>query len=169
MGLYSRVNDVLFRERGETSTLGGSRASKDAASIHLLGDVDELNSHLGLVKALLYSDCQKQFIEGIQKNLMKLMSHVSDIENEEYFIAEDDVDILKSEIDSLAAKLPKQSQFVLPGTNTLEAQTHIARAAARRAERQFVATGRQLTLCPNSGVFLNVLSNYLFILSRTFV
>jgi len=65
-----------------TTLLNGRRVSKNDPLIHLSGSVDELNSHLGLVKALPVGDDVRKFIEEIQKNLMKLMSYVSDVGND---------------------------------------------------------------------------------------
>jgi len=142
----------------------------DSALFDFIGTVDELNAHLGLVKALLIkensqqADCQ--FIENIQKNLMKLMAHVSDITNSKLFFSKEDVTELEQETGKLKEKLPKLTGFVLPGKNIIEAQIHIARTIARRAERLFFAVNEEQTLCPNAGEYLNKLSSYLFILSQ---
>jgi cob(I)alamin adenosyltransferase len=165
MGLYSKTKDYVLKKQKETYISGGVKVLKNAASVHFLGTADELNSHLGLVKAILQDEDQKQFIEGIQKNIMKLMSHVSDITNENYFLTDDDVNILEDETGRLNAKLPEQSQFVLPGRNAVEAQIHIARTVARRAERHFSAIDER-RLCPQAGSYLDKLSSYLFVLSH---
>ena len=171
MGLYSKLNKIELKGRGETSLFNGERISKNSTLINFIGTVDELNSHLGLVKALLSAENQgedhRQFIEEIQKNLMKLMSHVSDTSDERYFFNQNDVIVLEKEIGRLSAKLPKQSKFVIPGHNVFETQIHIARTVARRAERSFFAVD-ELRLCQYSGIFLNKLSDYLFLLSQNF-
>jgi len=168
MSIFSRAGDT-----GETSTLNEQRVSKNDAVIHFIGTVDELNSHLGLVKAMLHGDEERQFIEEIQKKLMKLMSHACDPANEKYFFTEDEVSVLEKEIDKLsqefAKKLPQkftQHEFVLPGRNIMEAQIHIARTVARRAERLFFAANEKRQLCPKAGAYLNRLSDYLFVLSQ---
>ena len=146
----------------ETTVLSGKKISKDDALVHFLGTVDELNSHLGLVKTLLPDKETRQFLEQIQKNLMKLMSHVYNNKNEEYFFCEDDVSVLEKEIEKLKNKLPELTGFVIPGRNTTEAQIHITRTITRRAERMFIPVSEQLS--PNAGIYLNKLSDYLFIL-----
>jgi cob(I)alamin adenosyltransferase len=166
MGLYSKTIDLIQNEPGETS-ISGSTVQKNDASIHFLGDADELNSHIGLVKAMLFDKEQKLFLEEIQKNIMKVMSHISDITNESYFLAEDDVNVLVNEIDGLKTKCLVLSQFVLPGNNVLEAQIHIARTVARRAERGFY-TVEKSGLSLQAGIYLNRLSDYLFILSQIY-
>ena len=161
MRIYTGAGDG-----GETSTLGGQKVSKNDAAIHFEGAADELNSHLGLVKAML-SGNTRQFIEGIQINLMKLMAHVSDPANGEYFLGENEVNGLEREIDRLSATLPPLSEMAVPGKNATEAHIHIARTVARRAERLFVAASAEHPLCRNAGVYLNRLSDYLFTLART--
>jgi cob(I)alamin adenosyltransferase len=164
MGLYSRTKELIQKKPGKTSIAG---VAKNDASIHFLGDADELNSHLGLVKAMIFDKEHKQFLEGIQKNIMKLMSHAANISNEGYFLTEDDITILNNEINGLKTKLPEQSQFVLPGFNALEAQIHIARTVARKAERRFYDVDEP-QLCRQAGIYLNRLSDYLFFLSQIF-
>ena len=153
---------------GETFALCGQKFSKNDNIIHFVGTVDELNSHLGLVKAMLSSgDAWKfscQFLEEIQKKLMKLMSHACDAGNNEYFFSEGEAAELEKETDKLSHNLPKLTGFVLPGKNIMEAQIQIARTVARRAERLFFSAGGQL--CQNAGVYLNKLSGYLFVLSQ---
>jgi cob(I)alamin adenosyltransferase len=160
MRIYTGAGDG-----GETTTLSGQKVSKNDVIIHFEGTADELNSHLGLVKAL-FSGHEREFIEGIQANLMKLMAHVSDRANGEYFLGEDAVKGLEREIDRLSANLPLLSEMVLPGKNTTEAHIHIARSVARRAERLFTAVNAEHPLCPQAGVYLNRLSDYLFVLAR---
>jgi len=161
MSIYSRIGDL-----GETSNLGGQKISKNDALIHFAGTVDELNSHLGLIKAMLSNEEGRQFIEEIQKNLMKLMSHASDTANDKYLFSTDETEGLEREIDRLSEKIHGQSQFVLPGKNIMEAQIHIARTVARRAERLFFAVNAEQKLCRNAGAYLNRLSDYLFVLSQ---
>jgi cob(I)alamin adenosyltransferase len=150
----------------ETVLLNGQRVSKNDPLIHFVGAADELNSHLGLVKALLNDSDTRQFIEEIQKNIMKMMSHISDTANDKYVFTENEPACLEREIDRLTALLPKRSQFVLPGRDVVDAQIHIARTVARRAERFFTAVNEQRTLCRNAGVYLNKLSGYLFVLTQ---
>jgi len=160
MRIYTRAGDG-----GETSTLSGQKVSKNDAAIHFEGAADELNSHLGLIKTML-SGNTRQFIEGIQANLMKLMAHVSDRANERYFLGEDEVIGLEREIDRLSESLPPLSEMLIPGKNAVEAHIHIARTVARRTERLFIAVNAECPLCPQAGAYLNRLSDYLFTLAR---
>ena len=151
-------------DTGETSGLNGQRISKNDPVIHFIGTCDELNSHLGLVKALLHDTEARQFIEEIQKNIMKLLSHASDSANEKYFFRAEDTVSLERETDRLSQKNPKG--FVIPGKNITEAQIHISRTIARRAERLFFAVAEKQPLCKPAGAYLNRLSDYLFSLSQ---
>ena len=174
MKLYTGKGDF-----GETYDLSGKKYSKDSPVINLLGTLDELNSGLGLVKAMLSNDDAWQimgktacnFISKIQKTLMKLMSHISDNKNEKYFLNDSDVSIIEKEIDRLSENIPKQHELIIPGKNIIEAQIQITRAVARRAERLFFAVKNEkspqfVTICPQAGSYLNRLSDYLFVLSQ---
>jgi len=165
MGIYTRKGD-----KGKTFDLSGQELSKNSAEIHFVGAADELNCHLGLVKAIILNEnswqSARDFLEEIQKNLVIIMSHVSNIKNSEFFLPVDEVAILEKEIDKLSANLPKQTMLIVPGKNVIEAQIQIARTIARRAERLFFAVGEEHPLCPEVGAYLNRLSDYLFVLSQ---
>ena len=159
MSIYTGTGDS-----GETSLLSGRRVSKNDILIHFEGSADELNSHLGLIKAIISDERDKKFLNEIQGNLMKLMAHASDITNGQLFLTESDIAVLEKEIDRLSEKI--SLQMVIPGKSILEAQIHITRTVARRAERVFTALNERQPLCPKAGVFLNRLSDYLFVLSQ---
>jgi ATP:cob(I)alamin adenosyltransferase len=161
MRIYTKTGDM-----GETFNLNGQRVLKSDISIHLEGTVDELNSHLGLIKAMLPDEDARQFLEEIQIKLMKLMAHVSDNADGKYFFSCDEVEVLEKEIDRLSENLPGQFQLVIPGKSITEAHIHIARTVARRAERFLAAVSEECPLCPNSCAYLNRLSDYLFVLSQ---
>jgi cob(I)alamin adenosyltransferase len=161
MKIYARTGGF-----GETCTFNGKKVSKNDILIHFLGETDELNSRLGLVKATHHDNDTRQFIEEIQKKIMKLMSHASDIENEKYFFTEDEITVLEKEIDRLSEKTAPLIQFVLPGKSIQEAQIHLARTSARKTERMFFAVNEQRPLCQKAGAYLNRLSDYLFVLSQ---
>jgi len=150
---------------GETTTLSGQKVSKNAPIIHLEGAADELNAHLGLVKSLISDDDTRKFIGGVQANVMKLMAHVSAPENRDFFITDSEIAVLEKKTAELSP--PPESYptgFQLPGKNAVEAQIHIARTVARRAERMFVAVNEG-SLNMNFGAYLNRLSEFLFVLS----
>ena len=152
-------------DRGITGNLSGERISKNEPRIHLEGALDELNSHLGLVKTRLADENDRKFVEATQLNLMKLMTCVSGNDNEKYVFTKAETDGLEDEIMRLGKFLPKRFSLVVPGKSETEALIHIARTVARRAERHFVAVNEEKPLNSNAGTYLNRLSDYLFMLS----
>jgi ATP:cob(I)alamin adenosyltransferase len=173
MGIYTRKGDA-----GKTFDLSGHEVSKNSAVIHFVGTADELNCHLGLIKAMVSNEdawhfsgkSTIQFLEKTQKNLVIIMSHVSDVKNSNFFLAEDEVIKLEKEVDRLYANLPKQEKLVVPGKNIIEAQIQIGRTIARRAERLFFAAMQEQRqeggVRLEMGAYLNRLSDYLFVLSQ---
>jgi len=172
--LKSSRNTPIYTKNGDdgrTATLSGRRVSKNDPLIHLEGELDGLNSHLGLIKAILPKGETGLFIEEIQKNLMKLMADVSRGDTEKRLFCGEETAVLEREIDRLSEKLPQDLKFVIPGKSVIEAQINIARTAARRAERLFAAEIQQRLLpedkLPEDAlIYLNRLSDYLFVLSR---
>jgi len=162
-------------DNGETADLSGQKIPKNDIRIHLIGTIDELNSYLGLIKAMLLHDETWQFawktacncIEKAQKVLMKIMAHISDNKNEKYFCGEADVSILENEIDRMYEYIKNHHELIIPGKNVIEAHIQVARTVARRAERYFFTVDRnKYPLCKEYGVYLNRLSDYLFVLSQ---
>lgn len=149
----------------ETFNLSGKKLSKNSIQIHLVGTLDELNAHLGLIKVKVQNEKDKSFLEAVQLNLVTIMSLVSDSANEKYFLPSAELEKLKEEIKTLKAGTG-DFQFALPGKNETDALVHIARTVARRAERYYTAVYEQTPLCKNAASFLNKLSEYLFYLSR---
>ena len=153
-------------DKGTTGQLNGERVSKNSLLIHLEGALDELNSHLGLVKTRLNDERDREFMEAVQINLMKLMAHASDPGNEKYVFTKAEAAGLESEIKRLNEFLPKEFSLVVPGKSETEAFVHIARTVARRAERHLVAANDDKPLNPHAGEYLNRLSDYLFVLAH---
>ena len=166
--------DTNIRKSSETSDLSGHKILKSDILIHFMGTADELNAHLGLIKAMISNEDAWQvswhqsvnFLEKVQKNVMKIMSHVSDTENPKYHFNYSDVADLEREIKRLMDALPKQRTFSVPGKNIIEAQVQITRTVARRTERMFVSANGSHPLNEFAGVYLNKLSDYLFFLSQ---
>ena len=152
-------------DKGSTGNLSGERVSKNSPLIHLEGTLDELNSHLGLVKTRLTGEDDRKFVEAVQLTLMKLMAHASDPDNKKYAFSEAEPAGLEDEISRLKEFLPQKFSLVVPGKSETEAFVHIARTVARRAERYFAAVNEEKPLNPHAGEYLNRLSDYLFVLS----
>jgi len=162
-------------DKGETTNLSGQTLSKNDAAIHFIGNADELNAYLGLIKAILSNEDSWQFawkdacntIKRIQNNLMKIMTYISSGINspaaENIDFLNNEIKLLEKEIDKLSNNVPEQKKLIIPGKNIIESHIHIARTIARRTERNYFAlniTGETLV-----GAYLNRLSDYLFILS----
>ena len=173
MKIYSKKGDS-----GKTQVSKTGRTSKNDIRIHFLGETDELISRLGLIKAMMADENARAFeftiafIEDIQKKLMSLTAHIYDPNDKNFLLSKEDVSVLENEIDRITKKIKKEFKFVMPGKNTLEAQMHLARTAARKTERLFTAVIEQKVftkdaLCINIPAYLNRLSDYLFILTQS--
>jgi cob(I)alamin adenosyltransferase len=148
--IYTRGGD-----KGETSLGDGSRVSKLDPRVAAMGDVDELNSLLGLAGGL----------DRVQNELFDLGADLSvpfDVENR-LRITDEAVERLEQEIDATNERLPDLKSFVLPGGSERAAQLFLARAVCRRAERTVLALHDANPLC---AVYLNRLSDLLFVLAR---
>jgi cob(I)alamin adenosyltransferase len=149
--IYTRGGD-----KGETSLGDGSRISKLDPRVAAIGDVDELNSLLGLAGGL----------DRIQNELFDLGADLSvpfGVENR-LRITDEAVERLEREIEEANATLPELKSFVLPGGSERATQLYLARAVCRRAERSVLAVSDTNPLC---AVYLNRLSDLLFVLART--
>ncbi len=161
--IYTRGGDA-----GETSLGDGSRVSKLDARIAAYGTVDELNSALGLVVA---GDCPsdiRDVLARVQNELFDLGADLSvPLEHDGRLrTTQEQVDELETDCDRFNAELPELKSFVLPGGSEAAARLHLARTVCRRAEREALAASRAHSLNPLTLVYLNRLSDLLFILAR---
>ena len=158
--IYTRGGDA-----GETSLGDGSRVSKLDPRVRAYGAVDELNSTLGWAR-LEASDPR---LERIQNELFDLGADLSVpfVEGDgKLRIAQDAIDRLERECDEVNEPLSELTSFVLPGGSEAAARLHIARATCRHAEREALAAAAEEELNPLAIVYLNRLSDLLFILAR---
>jgi cob(I)alamin adenosyltransferase len=161
--IYTRAGDA-----GETSLGDGSRVSKLDARIAAFGTVDELNAALGVVIA---GDCPGAIaavLERVQNELFDLGADLAvPFEREGRLrVTQALVDALEDDCDRFNAELPDLRSFVLPGGTEAAAQLHVARTVCRRAERDALAAAREHEVDPLVPVYLNRLSDLLFILAR---
>jgi cob(I)alamin adenosyltransferase len=163
--IYTRGGD-----RGETSLGDGSRVSKLDPLIAAYGAVDELNSVLGVVLAVGVPDPLRGPLEQIQNELFDLGADLSvpfeGDEHERLRIRQEQVEELERLCDAFNAELPELKSFVLPGGTRPAALLHVARTVCRRAERDALAADRERGLNPLVPVYLNRLSDLLFIAAR---
>ncbi len=159
--IYTRTGDD-----GTTGLAGGGRVSKDNARIDAIGDVDELNSLLGVVRALLLPDDPLGgILDALQHRLFDLGGELA--MPGQTLLRDRRIECLESWIDELNAALPPLEDFVLPGGNLPAAQCHQARAVCRRAERTLLRLSRVETVNSVALRYLNRLSDLLFVMART--
>ncbi len=168
-----RLNRIYTRtgDDGTTGLVDGSRVAKDAARMAAIGEVDELNSLIGV--AVQHADDETGAMLGrIQNELFDLGADLA-TPGEEFAPSEmvlrivpSQVARLEREIDRMNDALAPLRSFVLPGGTAAAAHVHVARAATRRAERAAVAAARAVALNPAALAYLNRLSDHLFVLAR---
>jgi cob(I)alamin adenosyltransferase len=161
--IYTRGGD-----RGETSLGDGSRVSKLDPRVIAFGAVDELNSLLGLGLAADAAAEMRPVLERVQNELFDVGADISvpfEV-SERLRVAQSQVDRLEADCDRFNAELPELKSFVLPGGTELAARLHVARAVCRRAERDVLDAAREVEVNPLVAVYLNRLSDLLFILAR---
>lgn len=165
MKIYTKTGD-----RMTTGLLDGTRVSKNDVRLHLLGNMDELNSYIGLVKSLTRDKGQLEEFSHIQRNLMQIMSGVADSadEPEERLFAfpGDEVAALEERIDRIEEAFARVKGFVLPGSSYYSAQIDVARTVARRCERWFTAVSETHPVDAAAARYLNRLSDYLYMTAR---
>jgi cob(I)alamin adenosyltransferase len=161
--IYTRTGDS-----GETSLGDGSRASKLDPRIASLGAVDELNSLIGLALAAADDGNLRAALERVQNELFDLgadLSVPSEVADR-LRVEQGTVDALEADCDRFNAGLEPLTSFVLPGGTEAAARLQVARSVCRRAEREALAASEQVEINPLALVYLNRLSDLLFILAR---
>lgn len=162
MKIYTRTGD-----RMTTGLLDGARVSKNDMRIHLLGNIDELNSQLGVVKSLTANMAQKEELSGIQRMLMRIMSGIADAsQSGSYQVDEASTAHLEAEIDRMESAFERIKDFVLPGGSFYSAQIDVARTVTRRCERWFAGAAEEYPMDTEAARYLNRLSDYLYVLAR---
>ena len=163
MKIYTKTGDA-----GETSLLGGQRVKKSCLEIDAIGEVDELNASIGILISLL--DSPPGQLITVQHQLFVVGSNIADVQMQLGSVPKlcpEDITALEQWIDAMETELPKLTQFILPGGHTAAAQSFLARAICRRAERRVVDVQTKYpALDPFVKQYLNRLSDALFVLGR---
>jgi len=163
--IYTRGGDA-----GQTSLGDGSRVSKLDARVAAYGIVDELNSQLGVVLALPdLAPALREPLAQIQNELFDVGADISvpyDPDSGRLRVTQEQVDELERLCDQHNERLPELKSFVLPGGSETAARLHVARAVCRRAELAALSAAHEVELDPLVPVYLNRLSDLLFILAR---
>jgi cob(I)alamin adenosyltransferase len=165
MTIYTKAGD-----KGRTTLAGGQPVSKTHVRLEAYGTLDELISHIGLIRDYTEDGSRKELLLRIQSCLMtcaailatdnkERLTHIPDLEELENTL-------LETSIDDMEEQLPPLRSFILPGGNPVSSQCHIARTVCRRAERQIIKVSEQ-HFVPNIVLrYINRLSDYLFVLAR---
>lgn len=166
MKIYTKTGD-----KGKTSLFGGDRVSKDTYRIEAYGSVDELNSHLGVIRSLKPPAEVDRMLERIQHQLFVLGADLATPrtrkEGKVDRIQPRHIEFLEQSIDRLDAALPGLTQFVLPGGSHAAAALHVARTVCRRAERRIVQLAKKCDIGTTPVVYINRLSDFLFVAARS--
>jgi cob(I)alamin adenosyltransferase len=157
--IYTRTGDA-----GSTGLGDGSRISKDAPRVQAMGDVDELNSCLGVLLC-------EPLPEEVRATLIRIQHDLFDLGGELCIpgftnIAQSQVDFLERQLDAGTAVLPPLANFILPGGSRAASLAHMSRTICRRAERSVVTLGAVEEVSGIVRQYLNRLSDYLFVLGR---
>ena len=165
MKIYTKTGD-----KGLTSLIGGTRVPKSSLRIECYGTVDELNSHLGLVSDQEINAGRRPLLKEIQDRLFTIGSALAADPDKSKMKLPDlhaaDVTLLEDEMDRLNADLPELRAFILPGGHPAVSHAHVARCVCRRAERLVIHLSEDSFVAELVVVYLNRLSDYLFVLSR---
>ena len=157
-------------DEGYTSLLGGSRVSKDDLQIEAYGTVDELNSWIGTLAVEPLLGTYKPLLQSIQHRLFDMGSILAKGERASLMslpsISEEHIQLLEDAMDGMTAALPELTSFILPGSGQVNAKTHVGRTVCRRAERRVVALNQFEAIDSLILIYLNRLSDFLFVLGR---
>jgi cob(I)alamin adenosyltransferase len=165
MKIYTKTGD-----KGETSLIGGTRVPKFHLRIECYGTVDELNSYIGLIQCQPIDTHAQQILKEIQDRLFTIgASLAADPDRSRMQLPDltpEDITLLETEMDVMNEVLPELKHFVLPGGNTIVSYCHIARCICRRTERLTVQLASESIVDNHITIYLNRLSDYLFVLGR---
>jgi len=161
-----RLSRIVTRsgDAGQTGLADGRRLPKHAPRIHALGDVDELNAQLGLLLCEPLPDDVRRVLTQVQHRLFDLGGELA--LPGQPVLADEAVAELDAALEAHNAALPPLKEFILPGGTRSAALAHVARTVARRAERTLVALHEAEPLRDAPRLYLNRLSDLLFVLAR---
>ena len=163
--IYTKTGD-----KGQTSLIGGTRLPKHHVRIEAYGTVDELNSHIGLLRDVIEEKNIFDLLISIQDRLFTIGSQLAaDPEKNKMqlpVVYEEDILALEKAIDEMNNQVPEMKSFVLPGGHIHVSYCHIARCVCRRAERSVLRLAESETVNDIHIKYLNRLSDYLFMMAR---
>ncbi len=151
-------------DKGTTGLADGSRISKDDDSVHAMGDIDEVNSYLGLLLAEPLPDGLRNVLQDVQHGLFDIGGELA--LPGRMTIGIDEVEALEKAIAEINQDLPPLKEFILPGGNRPASICQVARAISRRAERALVRLSKRREINPHTLAYINRLSDLLFVGAR---
>lgn len=162
--IFTRTGD-----RGQTRLLSGETLEKDDPRVTTYGALDELQSHLGMARALSSDPTLRAMLYAIQKDLFvagsELASTPSKLARLRRRLTKDDVSVLETQMDQLAESFGIPESFVVPGASPDSAALHVARSVCRRVERLVVQLNRSTRSYQDLIVYFNRLSDLLFVMA----
>ena len=172
MKIYTKTGD-----KGTTALFGGTRVPKHHIRIESYGTIDELNSHIGLIRDQAIDPIHKKVLMEIQDRLFTVGAILATDPEKTTLkngkdrlnipkISESDIKLLEDNMDNMNAALPPMTNFVLPGGHQTVSFCHIARTVCRRAERLASHLNDMEPFQPETLMYINRLSDYLFVLVR---
>ena len=163
-----RISKVVTRngDKGQTNLAQGDLVSKNEPIINAIGDVDELNSVLGVCNSFCNNDAIIKDIKAIQNDLFNIGGEISLNDSEKKLLKEESLLFLDNKIDEMNNLLEPLKEFILPGGDSFSSNLHLARSVARRAERSVVELYVGKLENNNIVKYLNRLSDFFFVLSR---
>ena len=164
--MANRLSQIATRtgDNGTTGLGDNTRVSKDSLRVHAMGDVDELNSHIGVLLCEELPPGVRELLVEVQHQLFNLGGELS-IPGFE-LLKPEAVALLDEALAEHNAKLPRLAEFILPAGSRAASLAHVCRTVARRAERAVVALGVVEPVKDSPRHYLNRLSDLLFVLSR---
>jgi cob(I)alamin adenosyltransferase len=166
--IYTRTGD-----EGQTALFGGGRVEKFHPRVEAYGDVDECNAALGLARAIELMPRVDDVLGPIQRDLFAIGALLATPDHtrmreqlEKARIDEERIGELERQIDACEQELEPLRSFILPGGTPKSAALHVARTVCRRAERRIVAVASEIELPPLVVIYMNRLSDLLFMLAR---
>ncbi len=164
MPIYTKKGDKgVTRVLQTDSETGLKEISKDSLQVSTIGNIDELDSYIGVCISTSESRKLSEFLKKIQRNLLTIGSTLA---GSKLKFSYKNTEELEEEIDNIDKKLPRLSNFILPGGSKTSAHLQYARTLARRAERSVVSFSKIEEVDPNILTYMNRLSDCLFMLSR---
>ena len=164
--MAKRITKVTTKrgDDGSTGMADGTRVLKSNLLVKAIGELDELNSWMGLLCSLDELNENKEYLQSIQNRLFDIggiLTTKSEVPLEKQYLL-----TLEKEMDNLNRKLPDLDNFILPGGSKESSFIHIARTVCRRAERSLIEANRSEKMEQSCLIYINRLSDFLFVLAR---